>query len=56
MEWRDYGNVLIYQQVWGGSSEDRECVKVESRSSLPKYCRCLDCGARIKIADVEINC
>lgn len=53
VEWRDYGNIITYQQTFGGGIESREAVSMENKSLAPKYCRCQNCGKRLLIDKVE---
>ena len=51
--WNDYHNTFNYHQVFGGSIEQREVVETTNNTTIPIYCRCLNCDKRFKIKDIE---
>ena len=53
VEWKDYGNVYTYHQDFGNSIERREVVTINNINALPVWCKCMDCGKRIRIKDIE---
>lgn len=53
VEWKDYGNIYIYQQFFGATIEKREVVDILNKTNSPIWCKCMDCGKRLKILDVE---
>ena len=51
--WSDYGKIYQYFQTMGNGIEQREVTEIRDTRLAPIYCRCLECGKRYKIKDIQ---
>jgi hypothetical protein len=51
IEVNDYGNTLRYSITF--KTGEREVTEIFSTRPAPKFGKCIECGKRVKIKDVE---
>jgi len=50
--YKDYGKTFEYV---GNFGEAPEVVEIHDTKPAPKYCKCIDCGKRLKISSVRFE-